>query len=130
MCLCVNGGGYCGLVGDVTSSEQVQCDRLAANSVVRIIFPVLREEDGAVVDGYNGSSFNPRICGTKTGFSHSVVHVKRKQGGFLCIIYQVLFMFGVHHLAYLSCTYLRGTSECVEMWTVAIIGSQHPSFLG
>ena len=90
-----NDGSYWGLFDVVRSIEQVKCDRLATVSVVRIIFPVLRKKDGAVVGKYDGSSFHPRMCGTKGGFIHSVVQVKREEGVFPHIVQQVMFMFGV-----------------------------------
>ena len=52
-----NGGSRCASV--------VQCDRVAMISVVRIIFPVLRKEDGVVVDKYDESSSHPHICDTE-----------------------------------------------------------------
>ena len=47
--------------------------------VVRIVFPVLRKEDGAVVSKYvvaNMYNLYPGVCGTEAGFSHGVVQVK------------------------------------------------------
>ena len=69
MCWGFHDGGYWGLVDGVRSSEQVQCDWVAVLNVVRVIFTVLRREDGAIIGESDGSSSHPRICGTKDGFS-------------------------------------------------------------
>ena len=86
MCWGVNNGGYWGLANVVRIREQVQCDGLVVISVVMIIFPVFRKEDGVIFGKYDGSSFYPGICGTKVRFRHSVVQVKREKEGFPCSV--------------------------------------------
>ena len=118
--------GYWGSVDIVCSSEQVQCGGVATvntrcgvsaqgavqicvmfpntiliahvDIVVRIIFPVLRKENGTVVSKYvvvDVYNLYPGVCDTEAGFGHGVVQVKGGYGRLPCSVEQITSTFVV-----------------------------------